>query len=85
MSMYVATPGIDYHAVITPIMANPGDSQACFNIMIENDVLVEEIQECLMVSFTAELLVNLKIGKNSSVCCIIDDDSKCNKQQRLLS
>ena len=57
-------------------MANPGDTQACFNIMIENDVLVEDNQECLMPSFTAESLVNLEIGTSSSVCCIVDDDSK---------
>ena len=57
-------------------MANPGDTQACFNIVIENDVLVEDNQECLMASFTADSLVNLEIGTSSSVCCIVDDDSK---------
>ena len=56
-------------------MANPGDSQACFNIEITDDVLVEETLECLMASFTAESLPNLEIGTSSSVCCIMDDDS----------
>ena len=55
-------------------MANPGDSQACFNIIIEDDMLVEENQECFMVSFTP--LVNLTVPTMSSVCCIVDDDSK---------
>ena len=67
---------MDYGDVIAPIMANPGDSQACLNIEINNDSLIEERQECLMVSFIAEPLVNLEIGINSSVCCIVDDDSK---------
>lgn len=57
-------------------MANPGDSQACFNIEIINDVLVEERLECLMASFTAESLPNLEVGTSSSICCIVDDDSK---------
>ena len=58
-------------------MASPGDSQACFNTVIEDDILVEESQECLMVSFTAESLVSLEIGTSSFVYCIVDDDSKC--------
>ena len=57
-------------------MAMPGTSQACFDIMIINDLLVEEDQECLMASFTAEDLENLEVGDSSSVCCIVDDDSK---------
>ena len=57
-------------------MAMPGTSQACFDIMIDNDLLVEEDQECLMTSFTAEDLENLEVGNSSSVCCIVDDDSK---------
>ena len=73
---YVATPGVDYGDVVLPIMARPGDTEACFNIVIEDDILVEESQECLMASFTAEDLVNLEIGSSSSVCCIVDDDSK---------
>ena len=77
INVHVATPGEDYGDVIAPIMANPGDSQACFNITIDNDVLVEESEECLMASFTAEPLVNLEIGTSSSICCIVDDDSKC--------
>ena len=77
INVHVATPGVDYGDVIAAIMANPGDSQACFNIMISNDLLVEERQECLMASFTAESLVNLEIGTSSSICCIVDDDSKC--------
>ena len=56
-------------------MANPGDSQACFNIEITDDVLVEEGLECLMASFTAESLPSLEIGNSSSICCIMDDDS----------
>ena len=71
-----ATPGVDYDTIIAPIMANPGDNQACFNIVIDDDILVEENQECLMASFTAESLVNLEIGTSSSICCIVDDDSK---------
>ena len=67
---------MDYGAVIAPIMASPGDPQACFDIVINNDILVEESQECLMASFTAESLVNLEIGTSSSICCIVDDDSK---------
>ena len=72
-----ATPGLDYSAIVAPITANPGDSQACFNIEIKDDVLVEENQECLMISFTAESLVNLTVGiAISSVYCVVDDDSK---------
>ena len=72
-----ATPGLDYGAVVAPIIANPGDSQACFNIEIKDDMLVEENKECLMISFTAETLMNLTDGTMiSSVCCIVDDDSK---------
>ena len=72
----VATPGMDYGDVVLPIMARPDDTEACFNIMIMDDLLVEESQECLMASFTAEDLVNLEIGTSSSVCCIVDNDSK---------
>ena len=75
LNVCLAIPGVDYGAAIAPIMANPGDSQACFNIEINNDVLVEERLECLMASFTAESLPNLEIGTSSSVCCIVDDDS----------
>lgn len=71
---YTATPGLDYSVAVAPTMANPGDSQACFNIVIEDDMLVEENLECFMVSFTA--LVNLTVPTMSSVCCIVDDDSK---------
>ena len=62
--------------MVLPITARSGDTEACFNIVIEDDLLVEESQECLMASFTAEDLVNLKMGNTSSICCIIDDDSK---------
>ena len=74
----VATPGMDYDDVVLPVMARPGDTEACFSIMIENDVLVEESQECFTASFTTEDLVNLEIGSSSSVCCIVDNDSKYN-------
>ncbi len=68
---------MDYGASIAPIMAVPQTgNQVCFNIQIDNDVLVEESQECLMASFTAESLANLEIGTSSSICCIVDDDSK---------
>ena len=68
---------MDYGAVIAPIMVNPSDTQTCFNITIDNDLLVEDSEECLTASFTAESLVNLEIGTSSSTCCIVDDDSKC--------
>ena len=71
-----ATPGVDYSDVIAPIVARPGDTQVCFDIVINNDELVEEDQECLMASFTAEVIVNLIVGDNISVCCIVDDDSE---------
>ena len=71
-----ATPAIDYSDVIAPILARPGDTQVCFDIVINDDDLVEESEECLMASFTAEDLENLMIGDSSSLCCIIDDDSK---------
>jgi hypothetical protein len=73
-SSCTATPGLDYSVVVAPTTANPGDSQACFNIMIKDDVLVEENQECFMVSFTA--FVNLTVPTISSVFCIVDNDSK---------
>ena len=73
----LASPGVDYGDVFLPIMARPGDTEACFNIMIEDDVLVEESQECFMATFAAEKIVNLEIGNVFSICCIVDDDSKC--------
>lgn len=72
-----ATPGVDYNDVIPSIVSTPGDTEACFDIIIINDSLVEENLECLMASFTAEDLDGLEIGNSSSLCCIIDDDCKC--------
>ena len=73
---HAALPMVDYMSNIPTIMARPGDTEVCFDIMIVDDALVEESQECLMVSFTAEQLENLEIGDNSAVCCIVDNDSK---------
>ena len=71
-----ATPGVDYNNVIPSIMSMPDDTEACFNITIIDDNLVEENRECFMVSFTTEDLDGLVIGNSSALCCIIDDDSK---------
>ena len=69
-----ATPGVDYDNVIPTITSMPGDSAACFDIVISNDSLVEEDIECFVASFTADDLDGLVIGNNSALCCIIDDD-----------
>lgn len=74
--VYAATPGVDYGSVLMPITVNPGDSRACFEIVIVNDDLFEEKEECFLVSFTTEALDNLEITNSDSVWCIIDDDSK---------
>ena len=67
---------MDYNDTVPTITSTPGDTEACFDIIIIDDNLVEEDRECFMVSFTVEDIDGLVIGNSSALCCIIDDDSK---------
>ena len=67
---------MDYNDTISTITSRPGDTEACFDINIINDNLVENDRECFLRSFTVEDLDDLVIGNSSALCCIVDDDSK---------
>ena len=54
--------------------------QTCFNFTVENDAALEDSLECLVVRIqlpeTASDLLRIAPGNDSTLCCIVDDDSE---------
>ena len=82
-SLPIATLNEDYlapPAVLQALSSIHGpDSDLCFEIAIIDDELVET-EECFAVSISLEdtgLMVAVDEDSDSSVCCILDNDSEC--------
>ena len=82
MYPFLATPGVDYTAPTTLLMAqamvNGPDNPLCFQVPIINDTFVES-EECFDVTIslgddTADLM--LSIAQDSTRFCIQDNDRK---------
>ena len=54
--------------------------QTCFNFTVENDAALEDSLECLVVRIqlpeNASDLLRIAPGNDSTLCCIVDDDSE---------
>ena len=80
------TPNVDYAAInqtINVAVAESSVGQRCFNFTVENDVALEDPLECLVVRIqlpeNALDLLRIAPGNDSTLCCIVDDDSELAK------
>ena len=84
------TPNVDYIAINQTINVTLVDSAAgetCFSLSVLDDIVLEEPLECLLLRIQipddapdmlgiAPDLLNIAPGNDSTLCCIVDDDSE---------
>ena len=79
----VGTPNIDYDVIDQTINVTLMDSAAgetCFNLSVLDDTVLEEPLECLLLTIQlpegSSDMLNIAPGNDSTLCCIMDDDSE---------
>ena len=78
---FVYTAGEDYDAVPlspqTTVMFGPGSTRECFNVMIRDDAIVENL-ECFRIDANSlSSSIGIELGEDSTLVCIDDVDSEC--------
>ena len=82
-ALSAGTPDVDYTRVdqiLGVTLADSAVGQRCFTFSVVNDSAVEEPMECLVIRLelpqNASEMLRIAPGNESTLCCILDDDSE---------